>query len=178
MRRRPHVIIALGVTLLAGCDRAPLGTALTLDGDPALQTGAQSYTLTSSGQWLLGEIDVRFTNRSAETVSLLNCLDGWALILEKHVAGEWRQAWTGVRLGCLSPPIRIRPGEVRERVLRVVAGHDGTRNHPQFQVDEIGGTYRLVLGDAFWDYDHDGPPWGRAVPIELRVSNPFELRVE
>jgi hypothetical protein len=144
--------------------------------DPLPRDG--SYTISSSDAWLLGEIDVRFTNRTSETVSLLNCNGDWALVLEKEVDGAWRRALTGVRLGCLSPPIEIRPGESRERVLRVIAGHRGTNNHPQFQVDEVGGTYRLVLGDAFWDYHHQGPPWGRTVPLEFRVSPPFELRVE
>lgn len=178
MHRRLPITIALATTLLAGCERLPLETAgATLEGPP-LETGASTYTLASSDQLLMGEIDFRFTNRSERTISLLNCLGGWALALEKQVGGEWVRAWSGVRLGCLSPPIEIGAGEAREDTLRVFAGQRGTNTYPQFAVEEIEGTYRLVLGDAFWNYDHDGPPWGTTVPLEFRVSAPFQIRVE
>jgi hypothetical protein len=54
-------------------------------------------------------------------------------------------------------------------------GASASNIHPQFLVTPITGRYRLVWGDAVWNYDSSGPPWGDPVPLAARVSNGFDL---
>ena len=70
-------------------------------------------------------------------------------------------------------PASSLPDEVE-----ILAGRPGSNLHPQFAVDEIDGMYRLVVESAYWNYDHDGPPWGETLPLEYRASEPFEIRAD
>jgi hypothetical protein len=146
--------------------------------DPPVVTGASSYTLERLPRGWAGQIDFSFTNVTSRTISLLNCHGGFALRLEKDVDGAWVPAWHPVLFLCLSPPIVIPPGEAHEHVVHVFGGDPESNAYPQFQMEEIDGTYRLVITSAYWDYDHSGPDWGEAPPLELRVSGPFEIRTE
>lgn len=180
MLRFPY--LPLLAVLAAGCSGDFLGTGPNFNrapGDPPpIGTSASSYTLTSSGRMWSAEIPFRFTNQSNRPISLLNC-HGWSgAMLEKWEGGEWVAGWSPVLLACLSRPIVIRAGGTRADVLRIVAGQPGSNAYPQFMVPEVAGTYRLVIGGAFWNYDHGGPPWGEPPPLELRVSDPFEIRTE
>lgn len=175
-----HVIpasLAVAALLMAGCALEGV-TAPPPVGDAAVATSASSYTLQGTQGGWAGEIDFAFTNVTGQTISLLNCRGGFGVRLEKREGGEWVPAWHPVLLQCLSPPIELRPGETHHHTLHVFAGRPGSNRYPQFEVDRIDGTYRLVVGSAYWDYDHDGPPWGEPVPLEHRVSNTFEIRAE
>lgn len=86
-------------------------------------------------------------------------------------------AWSPVLLECLSPPIEIAPGASLNDEVDISAGKRGSNMYPQFMVDDIEGVYRLVIGSAYWSYDHNGPPWGEPVPVPDRVSNSFEIRI-
>jgi hypothetical protein len=69
----------------------------------------------------------------------------------------------------------IPPGGSHRERLAVFGGYPSTSHHPQFSVEEIDGNYRLVILAAYWDYNHDGPPWGTELPLADRVSEPFDL---
>jgi hypothetical protein len=180
MNRPPLLPVLLAALLMVGCgpDPAaqPMSPALGPQGETALTTSAPSYRLQRGSSGWSGSIDFTFTNRSAREISLLNCRGGYGLHLEKRVGEEWVPAWRPVMLMCLSQPIRLAPGQSRRDTIPLFAGPRGSNTYPQFEVDEIDGIYRIVVNTAYWNYDHGGPPWGQEPPLELRVSNPFEIR--
>jgi hypothetical protein len=154
----------LGVAFLTACAlQAPTapGPAEAPDpGDAVVVTDRSSYTLQRGSHGWQGEIAFEYTNATDRTISILNCRETFGLRLEKLEAGEWIAAWNPVVLMCLSRPIEIKPGATYRNTLDVFGGFQGSNHHPQFQVDEIDGTYRLVIESAYWNYDHDGPQWG------------------
>jgi hypothetical protein len=147
-------------------------------GETAIRTDSSRYTLERRPTGWQADIAIEYTNPTDATISLLNCNGAFSLRLEKYDAGEWVTAWQPALPMCLSPPIEIGPGETFSRTLEVFGADPHSQVFPQFQVEEIDGTYRLVIDSAYHEYDHDGPPWGVAVPLEHRVSNTFELRTQ
>jgi len=177
-------LVALGALLLSGCafeaptSPDPVG-ATTPDPDGApIVTDLASYTLERGSHGWEGEISFEYTNRTDGTISILNCNESFSLRLEKLEDGDWISAWGPAIPECLSPPIEIEPGASYVRTLPVFGGFPGSNVYPQFQVEEIDGTYRLVIESAYWNYDHDGPPWGEQLPVEERASHTFEIRTE
>lgn len=141
-------------------------------------TGEEHYALQRSDRTLHGRIGFSITNSSEETISLLNCNGAYGVVLEKRVGSGWVGVWSPVLPGCLSRPIEIPPGGILEDTLSLHAGVRGSNVNPQFSVDDVDGTYRLIVVSAYWRYDGDGPPWGTAVPEDVMVSNAFQLSVE
>ena len=175
-RTRAPLPLALGLLLLTGCPAGEPETTPTVDEGPVVVEG-RSHTLRATQEGWEGEIPFAYHNVTDRTISLLNCRGGFGLHLEKREEGGWVRAWEPARELCLSPPIEIPPGERHEHTLHVFGARPDANAIPRFEVDDIPGTYRIVITSAYWDYDHDGPPWGEMPPLELRVSGPFELRV-
>lgn len=143
--------------------------------DPGLRTDRSAYVLerTSSG-WETA-IPYTFANRTGATVYLTNCRGGFALRLEKWEDGEWTPAWSPVQLMCLSPHIEIAPGETFEHTLRVHAAFPGSDSHPQLEVDEPDGIYRIVWLAGTHD-PQGGEPGGTLIDPRFRTSNTFTLQ--
>lgn len=147
---------------------------LVTDEDGAIVTGSDSYVLRQTDSGLETHIDETFTNRTSETVYVINCHGGFSLSLERWQGGEWARAWSPIVLRCLSEPIVIEPGGTFSHTVHVFAGHAGSNVHPQFEVPEIAGMYRLVWHALVHDYDGEGSP----LPLRERVSNTFRIEVE
>lgn len=166
------------VVLLVGCTHetasGPVAEA-AVPGEEPIRTDRSLYVLEEGTAGWETEIRFDYTNRSDRTISIANCHEGFSLRLEKRQGGEWAPAWSPPVLLCLSSPIEIRPGRTYSRRLRVFGGYPDNESHPKFEVDELDGTYRLVVEAAYWRYDHGGPPWGQQVPLEHRVSGDFEI---
>ena len=176
------IAILASALSLAGCGRelatAPKASANVILTGAALVVEGSSFSLLGFDHGFRGEIPYRFTNVSDQPVSLLNCLGGYGVWLERKEGAAWQTGYAGIRLGCLSPPIVIAPGEQLADTLRIHAGQAGSNFFPQFRTPDPAGTYRLVIGSAYWNYTHDGPSWGDEIPAELRTSAEFQLRVE
>ena len=176
------MLALLGLALLAGCERdvtpPTLDAVLVVAGGSAIVTDTSSYLFTSSETGLTGQIAFDFTNVTRRTISLVNCLGGYRLWLEKQMESDWTRAWSPAQLGCLGPPIVLHPGETRPDTLRIFGGRPGTNRFPRFTVDEVEGTYRLVIGAAYWNYSHEGSSFGQPVPLQYTVSNPFEISTD
>ena len=173
------VPVAILLILLSACSREVTGAgplSSLSPGDSPVVTDAAQYRLESTSNGWRGRIEYAFTNRTDRTISLLNCRGGYTVTLEKQQGDDWVSAWSPVMLECLSPPIEIKPGASLNDALEISAGKRGSNTYPQFTVDEIDGVYRLAIERAYWDYDHNGPPWGQTVPVADRVSNAFEIR--
>jgi hypothetical protein len=143
----------------------------------SIVTAESEIVLRSGRAVLTGEIPFQFTNLSERSVSLPNCNRTYPVVLEKWNESDWVQAWSGVMMGCVSPPILVGAGEVFADTLKIFAGQDGTQYYPQFTSDPIDGTYRLALARAYWDYDEEDDR-GALLPERLRISNEFTIRVE
>jgi hypothetical protein len=175
-RTRGALPLAVCLLLLTGCPAGAPETTPTVDEGPVVVEG-RSHTLRSTQEGWEGEVPFAYHNVTDRTISLLNCRGGFGLHLEKRVEGDWVRAWEPAGELCLSPPIEIPPGEQHEHTLHVFDARPDANVFPRFDVDGIPGSYRIVITSAYWDYDHDGPPWGEMPPMEARVSAPFELRV-
>jgi hypothetical protein len=186
MKHRRHVFtisVALAaLALLPACrdavaprDPATGAAALTRETAPLFQTGSLSYTLVAGSHGYEGEIDVRFTNRTAGTVFFVNCSGATSLSLEKRILGAWVAVWTPVLQHCLSQPITVPPGGTYDSRIGVFGGYPGSNAWPQFVVTNVAGSYRLVWHDALRSYQ-DRLPFGVPLALEHRVSNRFELQ--
>lgn len=174
-----RIALIAGFAILAVAVACAVRIPATAPGaaEAAVTTDRDAYALErADGMWRT-RIGFALHNRGDQTLSLLNCRGAFGLELQKREAGEWVAAWQPALPMCLSPAIEIPPGGAHETTLEVVAGERGSNVIPQFHVDELAGTYRLVITSAYLDYDSAGPPWGREPPLELRVSDPFELTV-
>lgn len=160
--------IVTGLWLSACATLAP-------DANAAIVTGSDSYLLRQTDSGFEAQMDQTFTNRTAETAYVINCHGGFSLSLERWQGGEWVRAWSPVVLLCLSEPIVIEPGGTFSHTVHVFAGHAGSNVHPQFEVTEIEGMYRLVWHALVHDYvDGSGSP----LPLRERVSNTFRIELE
>ena len=68
-------------------------------------------------------------------------------------------------------------GETFPYTFRVSAAPRGSNSYPQFEVDEVDGTYRLAWTVyRTWEPDGGRPGLGEQFPREATVSNEFTLR--
>lgn len=145
------------------------------DEELLLQTDRLAYDLDRDDLGFETEIPYAFTNRTGAAVYLVNCGGAWALRLDRKVGNGWEQAWGPVIPSCLSPPIVIEAGEVFSDTLRVWGSRPGRDAHPQWDVADPSGTYRIVWVAALSSFE-DRVPFGPQIPLEHRVSNAFHLK--
>jgi hypothetical protein len=162
-------LVALTLTIGA----ASCGTG---GGAIEFRTDQARYTLSQDSAGLAVNIPFTYVNQIGRTIYVANCNQIEQITLEKRAASEqWIPAWSGIYPLCLSPPLVIPHGSTRSGVMDVSAGAPGSNLHPQFQVSEFEGTYRLVWHDLYWSYDPNRRPFGEELPMELRVSADFTL---
>lgn len=145
------------------------------EGNEPIGTESDHYELRREDDWLRADISYKFTNRTGGPVYLVNCNRGFVLQLERLTDSGWQRAWSPAQNDCLSPPIVIDPGSTFDHTLKVVAGLPGTNMHPQFDVEDPSGIYRIVWIDALSSFDAEKRPFGSQIPLEERISNPFRL---
>lgn len=168
---RPLLLSA--VLLLAGCDAHDFERSGAL-----LQTSADRYdaeVLLTGGPDRV-EVTIPYTMRSPDGARTVyaGCVNPGPAGLQKRVGGEWVPVYTPVVPQCLSTPFVLKAGETRPDTLRLYAPFPGQNYAPEFEADEVPGTYRLVQ-EIYAGSDGDGQ--GRdLLPLEARASNPFELR--
>jgi hypothetical protein len=179
----PATFTAVVVVLASACvtaaeDPMSASAGAPPEADTHMRTGSASYDLVRRDGGYATAIDFSFTNPLEESIHVVNCRGGLAVSLERWSGAAWERAWTPVLLRCLSPPIEIAAGETFQSTIDVW-GSDPGRNHiPEFTVAPVEGTYRLVWGNLVlrWRGDYVDGAFGDPVPLELRVSNSFELR--
>ncbi len=167
--------LLLSALVLLACGSPP--TSAGGEEEHPLRTEHLEYELRHTESGFEGEIAFAYTNRTGETVSLINCRGNVPPSLEKREGDGWVTAWTPVTLMCLSPPVVIEPDATFTDTLRIVAGRPSGDVRPRFQVAEVEGTYRLVWHWAVHDYDPDRQGFGDPLPLEERISNSFVLRI-
>ena len=151
---------------------------ITRDVGALFQTDSLRYKLRASSMGYDGEIGVTFTNRTGETVYIVNCKQATAISLEKRMAGKWTKVWSPPIPLCLSPPITVAPGATYRTRVWIFGGYPGSNANPQFSVTDIAGEYRAVWGQVLSSYQTKSLPHGTPLPIDRRVSNRFLLTTE
>ena len=133
---------------------------------PPMTTDSAVYHLRGDAYNYRMEIGFTYTNPTRRSVQVSTCHGAYPPSLEKWQDGAWVGAWFPVVPMCLGAPLVIGPGESYRDALHLTAGRRDNLL-PRFEVDPIPGTYRLV-----WLV---GAPGVGALPLEQRVSAPFEI---
>jgi hypothetical protein len=177
MRTRSFVLCVGLLLPLGACRSADVATVHGLAGPagPAIVTDAHSYTLETDRGALVTGIGFRFTNLSSRTLYVGNCNGTLAPVLEKRVGNGWRAYWSPPLTPCLSPPIRIRPGETIVDTIRVRGALPGSGHGPAFHSPDVEGTYRIVVTSVFFDHGSGRSGAAGPVPVRYRVSGPFDF---
>ena len=176
MKRRGIVLLNMLVfPLLASCEGDITPPVVDGDTTPPIQTDATLYELRLDWVGLATDIPLRWENRAADTLYIVNCRGALAPVLEKEVADGWEAFWSPVLLACLSPPIVMEPGDVLVDTLHVWGALPGHNAGPEFKSDDLEGIYRIVMDNVVFHYDEDRQGFGDDVPLEYRVSSSFAL---
>lgn len=165
-------------SLFPGCSLVDPVDYMALFQTPPIQTDQQVYAvaLDSTLNSLVLTIPVSYTNPTHKTVYFAMC--GYqqpAPVLQKYERGEWTNALAKVCDLVLTPPVEVEPGETYTQTV-VMWSSLRSNSYPQFGVEEIPGTYRLVYRIyETWDPKRDEPGLGKLFPLEGRISNEFQL---
>ena len=179
IRRRHSLIIALAaVVAAAACRDSPVApdAPLTRDVAALFQTDSLYYAL-RAGDFVAGEIDVTFTNRTATTAYLINCNGATALQLERRVGNSWQFVWSPVLPACLSAPIVVPVGGTHRSRITIPSAPPATNGVRFDDPRTVPGEYRLVWTSLVSSHE-DGPPFSDLLPLAARVSNAFRLSVQ
>jgi hypothetical protein len=146
-------------------------------GAPAIKTDRRRYLLNDSAGIARLTIPFTYRNDTGQPVYLPTCRGVQPPRLEKLVGDRWIVAYAPIVSFCQGVPLTVRPGDSFNYTMQILAGMPGTTYVPRFIVSEVPGTYR-VLWEVFAAVDGDARkpvPVKDLLPLELRVSNPFEL---
>jgi hypothetical protein len=149
-----HAVIPLLCLFLACCTGN--------DSAAPLQTDRRVYRF--DGESL--SVGAVYTNRTDTTVQV--AVSGCrfpAFTLERLTDEAWILAAAPICPAILLPPVVLRPGQSHRDTLWVHADH--------FHGTERTGTYRLVFDVA--EGTADSGPFREMLPLEARISNPFEI---
>jgi len=144
---------------------------------PAIRTAGRRYLLNDSAGIVRLTIPFTYRNETGRTVYLPTCRGVQPPRLEKLVGDRWIVAYAPIVSFCQDVPLAIGPGDRFDYTMRIIAGMPGTTLVPRFIVSEVPGTYR-VLWEVFAGVEgnpRDPVPVKDLLPLEHRVSNPFEL---
>jgi hypothetical protein len=178
--RRSGCLVSTGCTVLlllsSACGSPTAPRPPNEPVDPPIVTDRPAYTLTPENNGLSVTISYVFTNRTGGPVYVVNCRGGFARTLQRWNGVAWVDAWAPGVLDCLSDPIVINAEESFATQLHVWGARPGSDWLPQFDVTDPSGWYRLVWIDALSSFNRSASPFGAQIPLEMRVSNSFELR--
>jgi hypothetical protein len=184
--------VMLVLPLIVGCVRAPRvgdagSTSVSLSNGgsapvrpakaPAIRTASRRYLLNDSAGIVRLTIPFTYRNETGRTVYLPTCRGVQPPRLEKLVGDRWIVAYAPIVSFCQGVPFAIEPGASFDYTMRIVAGMPGTTFVPRFIVSDVPGTYR-VLWEVFAGVEgnpREPVPVKDLLPMEHRVSNPFEL---
>lgn len=178
LRLAVALLIAV-VPVACGGSATPTGAAAVVGPAGAsapIRTDRAEYVADRTGGGVALDIAIRFTNPTDGPTWLSTCHGTYPPAMEKLVGGSWVRAYEPPALFCLGIPIVVPAGGTHDEVFMVRASARGSNTYPQFELEQIPGTYRLV-----WEiYQGDGSELARLetprlLPFEQRVSNTFTI---
>ena len=172
--RQKHKILLLLAFLASACE-IPLGSPnarLEIDEEKYSLLTSQTYyeAHVSSDRYRLIRIDIPsiYTNKLRVPVYFAGCDPPNGSILQRNDGRDWELAYSPLHLLCLSPAVKVLPGESIALPPSIVACFPGQNCGPEFR-EAIDGVYRL-LQHVYFD-----PEGKELIPEAERVSNAFEL---
>lgn len=172
------VLFSLGGAVQLGCSSSssPSSPDGVVASDAAIRTDRAEYVADRSGGGVSLDIHIRYTNPTDGPTWLSTCHGAYPPMMEKLVDGAWVRAFEPPVLLCLGVPIVVAPGASFDDDFIVRASPRGSNTYPQFELETVPGTYRLV-----WDI-HRGDGSGIAngetpqlLPLDQRLSNTFRI---
>lgn len=148
---------------------------------PSEEPEAPIHTERNSYRFSAGEfgpeltIVARFMAGTDGPVYIVNCNGAFSWRLQKLVDDAWVDAWAASLDACLSSPI-IVPAGGSHTSTHLIRPRAGAVLNPSGSQDEVGtGTYRIVWDGVLRSFDPGHRPFGKEVPLDQRVSNPFSV---
>ena len=171
-------LLALGAAASLGCSNsaAPSSPEGAAASEAPIRTDRAEYVADRAGGGVSLDIPIRYVNPTQGPVWVSTCHSVYPPTLEKLVGDAWVPAYNEPVLLCLGVPIVIQAGASYEYTFRVRASPRGTNTYPQFELESVPGTYRLVWG--VYEGDGTGLAKGeepRLLPLDQRVSNSFRI---
>ena len=120
-------------------------------------------------------IATRFKAPPDTTVYIVNCNGAFSPGLQRLVDETWVDVWAAEVNGCLSIPIVVPPGGTHEGTMTVDSGADARVDSRKSERGIGSGTYRAVWYGLYTSFDGNARPFGEELPVEQRVSAPFEI---
>ena len=137
---------------------------------PGFRTSRLHYDARRVGDGIEIQIPYVYRNATGDSVYFTNCNEIIVPSLEKQIGGTWSSVWTGASPACRSLPVVVPPGGERMDTIQVLSSPD---MYPEFKVDDLDGTYRLVWHGV--SHHGDVPPLATPLPQEERTSNEFTV---
>jgi hypothetical protein len=184
---RAAVIIAMLLASCAGVEERESGPATPARREAAVpktpanppapvRTDRTRYVLTNGPQGLEATIVSTLRAPANTTLYILNCNGAKSVTLQRLVSGAWVWSWTVAMNACLSPPIVVPAGGEHSASVYVHERSGGV-SYPAGAKMIESGTYRIVWTGVLTSFDANREGFGPELPLELRVSAPFEIEV-
>ena len=153
-----------------------LRSELRRDVSASFQTSGLTYTLEDVGYGWQTSIPVTYTNHTGQPVYIVNCNGATHLRLERWTGHSWEVEWSPAIPACLSPPIAVAAGNTLTMTIQLFGAYPGSNLYPKFATGKPSGVFRLTWNDLLTSFDANARPFGERLPLEMRISNRFEIR--
>jgi hypothetical protein len=162
-----HINVIYLFTALAGtvgCSRTMAPTAAT--GVGLVATDRSAYRIAEEG--MTATVNVTFSNTTPDTIFIKRCGDGMQVALQRNVKNDWL-------------PLRLTTcATVGRNDLIVLPGTKvvfpvGVRAGAQLPLDELRGTFRLVVVAYRSSRSMEVVDTSRLLSVEMRTTPPFEI---
>jgi hypothetical protein len=177
MNRTLRWVLLAAVAAAGGCsssDAPPDAGSVPADSGSETMRGFRTsrlhYDAKRGGDGIEISIPYAYRNATGDSVYFSNCNEIIVPTLEKQSGNTWSSVWTGASPACRSLPVVVPPGGERRDTIQVLSAPG---MYPEFRVDDIDGTYRLVWHGV--SHHGDVPPLATPLPQEERTSNEFTL---
>lgn len=153
--------------LVLACD-----SPTSVDAFGNVQTLRSSYAVEASSIGRRIVVDMRYTNTLPVAVHLGHC-GGMPSILFKRDPTGWKVVGGSGALDCGGSTAIVNPGDTYQTTIFYEGAPRGSNMYPQFEIDDLGGEYRIVLMEVV--VDRSDTQNGTLVHERYRTSNTFQV---
>jgi len=139
---------------------------------PAVEVHDSMYTALASADWVVVRVPYAYTNRTADTVGITECLEG----LQRWTAVGWRMAWSPTCVAAAISPRPVAPGEHLSGTVTARWPLSPTMHWAVASPSEVAGVYRVLLHVEAHVWQ-PGTPAAPLLPMAGRTSAPFRAEV-
>lgn len=169
-----NVILIACAVIVAGCSMSePETAAVGQHGEGAfyMSTDAELYTADTLQQKHIA-ISFSMENETGQAVLISGPSGHTSHDLYKQIGQDWVLILETAQTAILGVPLELPAGESYTKTFNL----DFPSKHVDWGIEDVNGIYRLQ-SEVYWSYDLDRLS-GESLPLDMRVSNPFEIRIE